>query len=108
MIRRSDRLESTWMATRVIFGIVALACVSGCGMVATFANYEMMEKVNELLPKEEQFGPLGWYFSKHQRLRREYKRLYPDGRLLLKVRVLTALMFACLLISVWGFGLFAK
>jgi hypothetical protein len=96
------------MATRFIVGIVALACVSACGMLATYANYEMMEKVNELLPKEEQFGPLGWYFSKHKRLRREYKRLYPDGRLLLKVRLLTALMFACLFICAWGFGLFAK
>jgi hypothetical protein len=96
------------MAARVIVGFAALACVSICGMIATFANYEMMDKVNAKLPKEEQFDSLGWYFPKSQRLQREYKRLYPDGRLLLKVRVLTALMFGCLLISVWGFGFFAK
>jgi len=96
------------MATRVIVGIVALACVSICGMIATLTNYEMMERVNEKLPREEQFDPLGWYFPKYEGLHRAYKRLYPDGHLLLKVRVLTALMFGCLLICAWGFGFFAK
>ena len=92
------------MATRVIVGIVALACVSICGMIGTFANFEMVDKVNDKLPKEEQFAVLGWYFAKTQRLHREYKRLYPDGHLLVKVRVLMALGIACLLISAWGFG----
>lgn len=96
------------MSTRVIVGIVALACISICGLVATFANFEMVDKVNGKLPKAEQFALLGWYWSKRQRLHREYKRLYPDGRLLLKVRVLTALTFACLLICAWSFGLFGR
>ena len=89
-------------------GIVALACVSICGLVGSLTSMEMVDKVNDLLPKGEQFAPLGWYYSKNRRLKREYKRLYPDGRLLLKVQVLTALMFACLLICAWGFGFFAR
>jgi hypothetical protein len=96
------------MVVRVIIGIVALACLSICGMIATFANFEMVDKVNNKLPKGEQFAALGWYFSKRQRLQDEYRRLYPDGRLLFKVRVLMALMIACLLICAWGFGFFAK
>jgi hypothetical protein len=96
------------MATRVIVGVVALVCFSICGMLSTFTRYEMMDKVNEKLPKEEQFGALWWYTSKYQRLNLEYKRLYSDAGLLLKVRVLTALMFACLLVCAWGFGIFAK
>ena len=96
------------MATRVVVGISALVCVSICGMISTFASWEMMDKVNEKLPREEQFAGLGWYASKTLRLHREYKRLYPDGRLLLKVRVLTAIMFAGVVISAWGFGFFAK
>jgi len=92
------------MATRVIVGIVALACVSICGMISTFVNFEMVDKVNDKLPKEEQFAVLGWYFAKNQRLHREYRRLYPDGRLLFKVRMLLVLGIACLLISAWGFG----
>ena len=95
------------MAPRVVVGIVALVCVSICGMIGTFANWEMMDKVNEKLPKEEQFAALWWYASKSLRLRREYKRLYPDGRLLLKVRILTVLAIACLFVCAWGFGFFA-
>jgi hypothetical protein len=71
-------------------------------------TYEMMDKVNEKLPKEEQFGALWWYASKYQRLHREYRRMYPEGGLLLKVRVLWALMFACMFVCVWEFGFFAK
>jgi hypothetical protein len=96
------------MANRVMVGIVAIACIAICGMISTFTSWEMMDKVNEKLPKEERFTTLWWYASKYQRLHREYKRLYPDGRLLLKYRVLTALMFVCLLVCAWGFGLFAK
>jgi hypothetical protein len=91
-----------------IVGIVALAGVSICGLVGSLASFEMVDKVNDMLPKEQRFAALGWYFSKYQRLNREYKRLYPDGRLLLKVRVLTALMFACLLICALSFGFFAR
>jgi len=53
------------MTTCVIVGVVALACISICGMVSTFTRYEMMDKVNEKLPKEEQFGVLWWSVSKY-------------------------------------------
>jgi hypothetical protein len=89
-------------------GIVALACVSICGVVGSLVSFEMIDKVNEKLPKEEQFASLGWYYSKSRRFNREYKRLYPDGPLLSKMRALTALMFACLLVSAWGFGFFTR
>jgi len=95
------------MTTRAVIGIVALLCVSMCGLVATLTNLEMVDNVNHKLPEWEQFSALGWYLSKYQRLHREYKRLYPDGRLHLKVRVITTLMFAFLLISAWCFGFFA-
>jgi hypothetical protein len=87
----------------IIIGIVSLACVSVFGAVAAFKHYEIMDKVNDRLPNGQQFEPSWWYLSKHQQLRREYKRLYPDGRLLLQVHVATGLMFAWLLVSALGF-----
>jgi hypothetical protein len=63
------------MGIRAMVGIAALACVSLCGLVATLANFEMVDKVNGKLPKRDQFAELGWYWSKYQRLHREYKRL---------------------------------
>lgn len=85
-----------------------MVCGTICAMIATFKNYEMMDKVNKRLPKSEQFDPLGWYLSKNLRLRREYKRLYPDGRLLLHVRIATALLITCAVMCAWGFELLAK
>ena len=96
------------MTARLIVGIVALACVSVCGVVGSLVSFDMIDKVNEKLPQGEQFAPLGWYYSKSRRLNREYKRLYPDGPLLSKIRLLLALMFACLLIAAWGFGFFVR
>jgi hypothetical protein len=96
------------MSTRVIVGIAALACVSICGLVATLANFEMVDKVNGKLPNGKQFAELGWYWSKFQRLHREYKRLYPAGRLLFKFRILMAMMFACLVICAWVLRFFGR
>jgi hypothetical protein len=96
------------MTPREIIGGIALACVSVMGIISTLTGLEMVDKVNERLPEGEQFDPLGWYTSKALRLHREYKRLFPDGRLHLKLWVLTGLMFACLVISAWGFGFFGK
>lgn len=95
------------MTPRVVVGIAALVCASICGMIATFVSFEMIDRVNEMLPDSSRFAWLGWYFSKTQRLHREYKKLYPDGRLLLKVRVLTAVMIVCGLVCAWAFGLFS-
>jgi len=39
-----------------------------------------MEKVNSQLPESERFQPLWWYFDKTARLRKEYRRLFPDGQ----------------------------
>jgi hypothetical protein len=94
------------MSSQVTIGIIALVSVSACGLISTLANFLIMEKVNEKLPKEKQIGALGWYFSKNLRLHREYRRLYPDGHLVSMVRLLMALMIACLLICGWGFGFF--
>jgi hypothetical protein len=95
------------MAIPVMVGIFALAGVSGCGLAAGLVNLSMVDKVNEKLPIEDHFAALGWYWSKTRRLHREYQRLYPAGRLVLTVNLLTAIMSACLVVCAWGLGLFS-
>jgi|SRR5579862_284367 len=95
------------MAARVVVGIIALVSVPTCGIITTQAYFEMVDRVNERLPASDQFAAAGWYLTKYRRLHREYKRLYPTGHLLRRVRFLTALMVACLLICAWSFGFFA-
>lgn len=65
-----------------------------------------MHKVNESLPKDRQFSTFWWYLSKSLRLSREYRRLFPNGRLLWMHRAFGAAMFACLLCVVWALGFF--
>jgi len=96
------------MHIRTIIGIVALACVSICGILGTFVNFEKMDKVNEKLEEKERFDWLGWHLFKYERLNREYKRFYPDRPLLFQSRTLIMLMMVCLVISAWGFGFFDK
>lgn len=96
------------MTPRIILGVVALMGCSVCGLLATFANLEMVDKVNEKLPVSEKFEQFGWYLSKTLRLRRKYRMLYPEGRLVSRVYMLAAVGFVCLLIAAWGFGIIAR
>jgi hypothetical protein len=68
------------------------------------AHTAMVDAVNARLPKERQFGLLGWYLPKTMLLHREYKKLCPDGRLLLRVRATIAIALACLLTCAWALG----
>ena len=74
------------MNPRVIVGIAAVVGTAACGLFGAILNLEMVEEVNSHLPQDSQFSPMGWYLSKTLRLHREYKRLFPTGTLLVKVR----------------------
>jgi hypothetical protein len=88
--------------------IVSLASVAVCALLCNLKTFEMVDRVNQKLATDKQFNWLWWDPSKHQRLWREYKRLYPTGSLLLHIRILMALGFAGLLISAWASRFFAK
>ena len=103
-----DTLKSTPMAPRIMIGILALLGMFTCGLIASLKSFQMVDKVNGRLPKQEQFDPLWWHTSKRQRLVREYKRLYPDGHLLTHSRIAMSVGLVCLLISAWGFRFFAR
>jgi hypothetical protein len=91
------------LTVRTIVGVSALLCASACGLITTLAHYQMMDEVNDKLPDQERFDPIGWYWLKSQRLRREYKRLCPHGGLVTRIRLIFGIMIACLLVSIWAF-----
>jgi len=90
------------MSFHVIIGIAAIIGVSALGLLSTVVSQRMLDQVNERLPKDQQFSPLGWYFQKTIRLHSEYRRLFPGGNLATRVWTMMALMFACLLIGAWA------
>jgi hypothetical protein len=92
------------MNPRVIVLVVAVAGMAACCLLGAISNMKMVEKVNSRLPKDAQSFPMGWYLSKTLRLHREYKRLFPTGTLLIKVRIATGVGLGCLLGCVWALG----
>jgi hypothetical protein len=66
------------MTTRLGVGVIAFMCALVCAVAASFAVFEMVDKVNERLPVEQHFAPLGWYWSK-------YRGSLPNTRLLGRV-----------------------
>jgi len=109
-VKSAQIVELDWsavMPTRLAVGVIAFACALMCAMAASLLAFKMVSEVNKRLPREQQFSSLG-FWPKYQRLNAEYKRLYPDGSLWRKYRILMALMFATGLISAWVFGIFGR
>lgn len=92
------------MTVHGIVGIAAFVCGVVCAVTGSVVVFEIVDRVNEKLPEERQFSHLWWYWSKYQRLFSEYRRLYPDGGLLRRFRMLAVLLFACFVVSAWGLG----
>jgi hypothetical protein len=97
----------TQMPPHFVIGIAAFVSGVLCAIGSTFAVFQMVDRVNERLPEERQFSHLGWYLSKYGRLFGEYKRLYPEGSLLQRFRILAVVLFVCFFVCVWGLGIFA-
>jgi hypothetical protein len=96
------------MTPHIIVGIIAFVCGVLCAINGTILVFEMVDRVNDKLPEEQQFSPLWWYPSKYGRLFAEYKRLYPDGGLARRCRLLGVLLFAFIFAAAWGLGFFSR
>jgi len=94
------------MTVRLTLVFLFLAGVSGFGLAACITQLAIVEAVNAKLPPAEQFGELGWYPMKSLRLHREYRRLYPSGRLLRREGILAYGALFCLVVTatLLGFG----
>jgi len=97
-IETLDSFQFT-MTFRLAFTFALLLCVGAFGLASTITGFAIVEAVNAKLPEREQFDPFWWGPSKTSRLRREYRRLYPEGKLLRRQSVLAAAMFVCILLA---------
>jgi hypothetical protein len=93
------------MTVRLAFAFGLLLCVGGFGLASTINQFAIVEAVNARLPACEQFDPFWWGPFKILKLHQEYRRLYPDGRLLRREAVLVAVMFVCILLVALLLGL---
>ena len=87
------------MIFRLAFTFALLLSVGAFGLASTITGFAIVEAVNEKLPEREQFDPFWWGPSKTFRLRREYRRLYPEGKLLGRQSVLAGAMGVCVFLA---------
>lgn len=57
---------------------------------------KILQEVNARLPETERFKSAWWWPSKEERLRREYRRLFPGSNDLEQLHRLTVIMFSAL------------
>jgi hypothetical protein len=79
-------------ATTIIVLILLWMAVAGFGIAAALNSFEI---VNARRPENERFDWSMWYPGKWERLHREYRRMFPSGKLLKRQGILGAYMLAC-------------
>jgi|ERR1700739_4581742 hypothetical protein len=91
------------LAQLLIF-LSALSCMIAAGFVAS----AIIGEINCKLPEKEQISYLWSHYWKSRRVKYEYRRLYPSGKLLFYEAVLTYAAFGLLLLLAlgWRFGVF--
>jgi hypothetical protein len=94
------------LSARIAVALAAVFFGSVAGLSAMVVFHRIVDAVNRLLPPEQQFNTLWWYWPKNRRLMAEYSRQYPDRTLQLKYRILVAAAFVSLSVTVWAIGFF--
>jgi hypothetical protein len=70
------------MDVHISLTTLVFLCVGiSCAVISSFLFWQEIGEVNRKLPENEQISYLGMYPQKYTRIKREYKRLYPNGRI---------------------------
>ncbi len=92
------------MEWRIATAFVILLAGGGRGLACSITGLQMVEEVNAKLPKEERFEELGWYYPKTVRLYKTYRSLYPDGPLIRRLNILSAVSLISFVSAIALFG----
>lgn len=86
-----------------MIGFSLFSCAATGAILSTVLVTMMVGEVNRKLPDLEQFK----YFARNlSRLKKRYKELYPEGRLVLALKIVTILVPILILSAVVAFGFF--
>src|SRR5579863_4395898 len=90
--------------SQIILFLLALSCVIWSGFITTM----IIGEINRKLPEKDQISYLWGHYAKARRIKYEYRRLYPNGRLWLYQGILTYTAFGLLVLLAlgWRFGIF--
>src|SRR5256885_1579683 len=73
------------MVLRIVIAALMLVGVMACGLASAIESWRLVDQVNQTLPADRRFNPIGWHIVKHLDFREAYERLgrgrYPPRRL---------------------------
>ena len=61
--------------------IVFVCLAASCGLISSFLLWQEIGEVNRKLPDDQQISYFWGYPEKIRRIKKEYKRLYPNGKI---------------------------
>ena len=85
-----------------VFFFIGIGCIARANLIFR----EIVVAINRTLATERRISPSGFARHRFFEILGEYKRLYPDGNLVLGLSILSSVGFACLFGSVgyWFFS----
>jgi hypothetical protein len=86
--------------------IVLFALGASCTSVSGFCLMQEIGEVNRRLPDDQQISYWEMYSDKYAKIRGEYKRLYPHGRIHSVGRAFEIAAFVFFLLGVFAAGFF--
>jgi hypothetical protein len=86
--------------------VMLVIALFGAVFASSLAIYAMIGEVNRKLPDDQQIEYLFMYPGKVSKVKLEYKRLYPKGRLPLLWNLTVGVMIALGLAVAWSIGFF--
>jgi len=86
---------------------IVLFCLAfSCAILSSFLLWQEIGEINRKLPDAEQISYWGMHPTKMARIKREYKRLYPSGKIDLMRLIFQYAMFAFLVLLLIPLGFF--
>jgi hypothetical protein len=90
------------MRIETVLGIVLFGAAMTCMVLSGLVTFAMIGEINRKVPEEDRISYLGGGPDKPLHLYREYRRLYPDGRLhRLLVALLVCMMVLLAFVAWW-------
>ncbi len=87
--------------------VIIILCLAGsCAIFSSFLLWQEIGEVNRKLSEAEQISYWGMHPLKMARVKREYKRLYPNGKLDLMRRILQYVGFGFMILLLIPLGFF--
>jgi hypothetical protein len=83
----------------IAIAILLLVGLSGCGMAQMVICNEMVEAINQKRSAQDKLEVFWWHFGILLKVIREYKALYPQGKLARAYSVTVGIFFAVGLIA---------